>query len=188
MKATAPTSALAPTLTPTLTLTLAVTLLLSIIHPPSLMADPGDLVWVFQGIENVECVGWIADQNGDTVPDALVETYDSGASGDHIYCLSGAGGSPPAVIWSDRPPGGPSSSGGYGDKCLNSSPDLDGDHGQDVLLGTAWGGRTAYGMNGATGSVIWSFDTYLELDSGWIYEIRSFPDMDGECYAHCRNS
>ncbi|MBD3334832.1 MAG: PQQ-binding-like beta-propeller repeat protein, partial [Candidatus Eisenbacteria bacterium] len=36
---------------------------------------------------------------------------------------------------------------------------------QDVLLGTAWGGRTAYAVDGVTGDVLWKFDTYSDSPS-----------------------
>jgi outer membrane protein assembly factor BamB len=49
-----------------------------------------------------------------------------------------------------------------------------------VLLGTAWGGRTAYGISGADGGVIWSLDTYDEPESGWIYQIQPLPDVSGD--------
>jgi hypothetical protein len=114
----------------------------------------------------------------------MVETFDAGATGDHLYCLSGASPGPTAsVIWSAQPPGGPSSSGGYGDECLFAAPDMTGDGQEDVLLGTAWGGRSAYVMNGMTGAVAYDFDTYADTPpspatSGWVYTVKPVPDVD----------
>ena len=46
----------------------------------------GDLVWWFQGIENVVCVSEFVDVDGDTKPDVLMESYDSGAPAqDHFF-------------------------------------------------------------------------------------------------------
>lgn len=154
--------------------------------PGPVSAAGGDLIWVFQGIENIECADEIEDQNADGVPDLIVETYDAGAVGDHLWCLSGdTPGTVAVPIWHVKPPGGLSSGGGYGDECVQTSPDLNGDGFQDVLLGTAWGGRTAYGIDGTDGSVIWSFDTYANRppdppESGWVYTITSVPDTDGD--------
>jgi outer membrane protein assembly factor BamB len=151
-------------------------------------AAGGDLVWVFQGIEDVNCADEIMDQNSDGVRDIVLETFDSGATGDNLVCLSGGASGPTAVvIWSTQPPGGPSSSGGYGDECVQVCPDLNGDLIEDVLLGTAWGGRTAYGIDGTDGSVIWDFDTYIDEpptppESGWIYTICSIPDIDMDTF------
>ena len=149
-------------------------------------AAAGEVVWTFQGIEDVLCADEIEDQNGDGVPDVIVETYDAGAVGDHLWCLSGAAPGPAAeAIWSVKPVGGPSSSGGYGDKCVTTAPDLNGDGVQDVLLGTAWGGRTAYAIDGTDGAVIWNFDTYVDRPpvpavSGWVYSMIHVPDVDGD--------
>jgi outer membrane protein assembly factor BamB len=156
------------------------------VAPGSGRAAGGDLLWTFQGIDDVNCAAEIEDQNADGTPDLVVETFDSGATGDHIYCLSGGAPGPGSVtIWSAKPPGGPSSSGGYGDECVHVCPDLDGDGLSDVLLGTAWGGRTAYGLQGTNGAVIWDFDTYSERPpdppvSGWVYTMSWIPDADGD--------
>lgn len=141
----------------------------------------GDLIWWFQGIENVECVSRFVDVDGDALPDVLLETYDSGApQEDHFYCIKGNSPGYGTVLWSCRPPGGPSNSGGYGDQCVSYSDDLNGDGHADALLGTAWGGRTAYAIDGVNGSMIWSYDTYLHEPSGWIYSICPIKDVSGD--------
>ncbi len=143
--------------------------------------DGGDLIWWFQGIENVECVSRFVDVDEDGLPDVLVETYDAGApQQDHFYCIKGNSPGYGSVIWSCRPPGGPSNSGGYGDQCVSYADDLNGDGHPDALLGTAWGGRTAYAIDGQTGDMIWSYDTYANPPSGWIYSICSIEDLNGD--------
>lgn len=163
-------------------------LLSALLLPRTAPAAGGDLVWSFQGIEDVNCADEIEDQNSDGVPDVIVETYDAGAVGDHLYCLSGGAAGPAAVaIWHTHPVGGLSSGGGYGDECVQTSSDLNGDGVQDVLLGTAWGGRSAYGIDGTDGSQIWIFDTYSYRppdppESGWVYTITSVPDVNGDTH------
>ncbi len=138
----------------------------------------GDLIWWFQGIENVECVSQFVDVDGDMLPDVLIETYDAGApQQDHLYCIKGNSPGYGTVIWSCRPPGGPSNSRGYGDQCVSYTEDLNGDGHADALLGTAWGGRTAYAIDGDSGDVIWSYDTYDHPPSGWIYSICPIADL-----------
>ena len=162
---------------------------------PRAGAIGGDLVWTFQGIEDVICADEIRDVNADGVPDLVVETYDAGATGDHLYCLSGGAPGPISeTIWSVRPLGGPSNSGGYGDECVKVVPDFNGDDRPDVLLGTAWGARTAFVLDGTDGSDIWSFDTYSDQpptppESGWVYGMEWVPDTDGDgvpdVFFHC---
>jgi WD40 repeat protein len=138
------------------------------------------VLWTFPGINDICTFAWLPDANGDGVPDILVETYDAGAVGDHTYLLSGGDTGTPGVIWSQRPSSGVSNGGGYGDDCLISCPDLSGDGFPDVLLGTAWGNRSVHAFNGLSGDVLWTFDTYTEYESGWIYSVAWLPDRTGD--------
>jgi len=141
----------------------------------------GDLIWWFQGIENVVCVSEFVDVDGDTLPDVLVESYDAGAPvQDHFFCFKGNSPGYGDTLWSCRPLGGPSNSGGYGDQCVSYIEDVNGDGHADALLATAWGGRTAYAINGMTGATIWSYDTYSHADTGWVYSICAIPDLTGD--------
>jgi hypothetical protein len=141
----------------------------------------GDLIWWLQGIENMVCVSEFVDVDGDALPDVLLESYDSGAPvQDHFFCIKGNSPGYGDTLWSCRPLGGPSNSGGYGDQCVSYIEDVNGDGHADALLGTAWGGRTAYAINGMTGATIWSYDTYAHADTGWVYSICPIPDLTGD--------
>jgi outer membrane protein assembly factor BamB/6-phosphogluconolactonase (cycloisomerase 2 family) len=141
----------------------------------------GDLIWWFQGIENVVCVSKFVDVDGDALPDVLMESYDAGAPvADHFFCIKGNSPGYGTVLWSCHPPGGASNSGGYGDQCVSYIEDVNGDGHADALLGTAWGGRTAYAIDGMTGGVIWSYDTYAHGDTGWVYSICPITDLTGD--------
>ncbi|HOX24814.1 MAG TPA: FG-GAP-like repeat-containing protein [Candidatus Krumholzibacteria bacterium] len=145
----------------------------------ALAQTPAEL-WRFQGIEDVNAFAILPDVDGDTIADVLVETYDAGAVGDHLYLLSGSSAGAPGVLWSIRPSSGASDGGGYGQECLVSCDDLNGDAFPDALLGTAWGNRSVHAVDGITGAVLWTFDTYDEPASGWIYAVRSHPDRTGD--------
>lgn len=139
-----------------------------------------DRLWTFQGIEDINAFATLPDVDGDGVADIVCETYDAGASGDHLYLLSGASVDVAQVIWSARPSSGASDGGGDGQECLVTCDDLSGDGFPDVLLGTAWGNRSVHALDGRTGDVLWTFDTYDEPDSGWIYSVRAHPDRTGD--------
>jgi len=141
----------------------------------------GDLIWWYQGIENVVCVSEFVDVDGDALPDVLMESYDSGApTQNHFFCIKGNSPGYGTVLWSCRPIGGASSGGGYGDQCVSYIEDINGDGHMDALLGTAWGNRTAFAINGMTGATIWSYDTYVHTPSGWIYSICPINDLTGD--------
>jgi outer membrane protein assembly factor BamB len=142
--------------------------------------EPGEIMWSFQHIENVVCVTATEDFNGDGLPDVAAEGYDAGAQGDPLVCLSGSGIDATEVIWSVHPQGGPSSSGGYGDDCLWSCSDLNGDGHGDLIRGGAWGSRTIFAIDGETGATIWTYDTYANPPSGWIYSVDQMGDITGD--------
>ena len=141
-----------------------------------------EMLWSFSGNGSIECLAAFPDIDGDGGPDIVFEGYGNGPSGvDHVYAIRGLSVGTGEVIWSARPIGGASSGGGDGDNCLRLGPDLTGDGFPEVLLGTAWGGRTAYALNGLTGTTFWSFDTYLQTASGWVYAMDNLgSDLTGD--------
>ena len=150
-------------------------------------ASAQTLLWTAPGIENVVCVTGAPDIDGDGGPDVVFETYDAGAPAvDNLFAIRGASSGSGEVIWSARPLGGPSNSGGYGDACLRFGPDLGGDGFPDVMIGMAWGNRSAFSLDGRTGETQWKFDTYVDSPpvppvSGWVYAMASLEqDLDGD--------
>jgi outer membrane protein assembly factor BamB len=150
-------------------------------------AQPPTLIWSFQGNGGIECITTVPDIDGDGGPDVVFEGYGNGPSGvDHVFAIRGRSSGTGQVLWSARPVGGASSGGGDGDNCLRLGPDVNADGFPDLLLGTAWGGRTAYTLNGLTGSTIWGFDTYVRTppsppSSGWVYAMDNLgTDVTGD--------
>jgi outer membrane protein assembly factor BamB len=165
------------------TLVVAVVLAQGLLASPGLTA-PGDLLWWFQGVENINSIVQTDDIDGDTTPDIAVESYDAGvpAGEPNLSLLSGSTGVP---IWQVRTQSGPSNSGGYEDDCLHLGGDMSADGIPDLLLGTAWGGRSAMGIDVTSGAQLWIFDTYIHTppsppESGWVYTIHPVPDLTGD--------
>jgi len=98
---------------------------------------------------------------------------------DNIFVLDGASSGAASVLWSLETMDGVSGGSPYGDLCMQVVSDADGNGAPDILAGTAWGGRTAYRLDGATGNIQWRFDTYMEFDSGWVYSLAEIGDVDG---------
>ena len=151
---------------------------------PAHAVEPRQL-WKAAGIENVVCVTTIPDLDGDGRADVVFESYDAGApQQDHVIAIRGASEGVGEVLWSARPLGGPSNSGGYGDACLRTGEDLDGDGYPEILYGAAWGNRSAFVLDGRTGGTEWSFDSYSDSPpapptSGWVYAMDSLgQDLD----------
>lgn len=151
--------------------------------PTASRADvPVELIWELPSTgHHIRCVSAIEDQEG-YVPasqDVLVEIDNTGDPNGHLKLLRGSDGE---VIWGVSPPGGVSGGCGYGDMCLSSSPDLSGDGYNEALLGTSWGGRTAYALLAdAGGRIFWDFDTYVDApESGWVYSIDWINDVTGD--------
>lgn len=141
---------------------------------------PGEIIWGYQGIEDVVSCAPRDDINNDGFEDVVAESFDAGATGDNLLCISGSGLDLGDLIWSARPLGGPSNSGGYDDQCLITIDDLNGNRTQDIILGTAWGSRTLFAIEGRTGQTIWSYDTYRNPPSGWFYSVASMGDLNGD--------
>jgi hypothetical protein len=141
---------------------------------------PGEIIWSFQGIENVVSCTATDDIDGDGIQEVIAESFDAGAVGDNLLCISGSGLGQGSLLWSARPEGGPSNSGGYGDQCLITIDDMNRNGTQDIILGTAWGSRTVFAIEGTTGETIWSYDTHQNTPSGWIYSVISMGDMNGD--------
>lgn len=142
--------------------------------------QPGEIIWEFAGNDNVNCVTAIPDVNDDGFPDVVAEIYWLYNNDQHLFCLSGSGDQQTETIWSGAPQGDVSHSSGWGDKCLATVADLNGDGTDDLLLSTAWGNRTLFAIDPFTGTPIWYYDTHTFPPSGWIYQAVDMGDLNGD--------
>jgi len=142
------------------------------------VAGPGNRLFFHVGPDNGVCVRALPDVTGDGL-DEVVIGYDK-SQVDNIYCLDGSSSGAATVVWSFLPTDGASGGSPYGDQCLVPISDADGNGYANLLVGTSWGGRTAYDLDGFQGSVLWKLDLYTTPASGWVYSLAELGDVSGD--------
>jgi outer membrane protein assembly factor BamB len=147
-------------------------------RPAHLDAVGGTLLFSMIGPDNASCVRSVPDVNGDGLDEIIVGIDESQT--DNVYCLSGASVGTAEVVWSVETADGVSGGAPYGDESIVVVSDADDNGFANILVGTAWGGRTAYDMDTLDGTIHWRFDTYLEPDSGWVYSLARMSDVTGD--------
>jgi len=147
-------------------------------RPAHLDMVGGTLLFSMIGPDNASCVRGIPDVTGDGFDEIIVGIDESGT--DNVFCLSGASVGTADVVWSVETADGVSGGAPWGDEAIVVVSDADGNSYDNVLVGTAWGGRTAYDIDTFDGTIHWRFDTYLEPDSGWVYSLYRMSDVTGD--------
>ena len=141
-----------------------------------LQFEPGEPIWSAQGIENVVTVLAGPDFDSDGVRDAVMESYDAGADGNPFQSFYANSQGLGVGIWEN----GEGTSGGWGDHGLALASDIDGDGLGDIVRGTAWGGKRVEVRSSTDGSLIWSYDTRVDDNGGWVYAVDTMPDVSGD--------
>ena len=140
---------------------------------------PGLELFSMSATDNAVAVRAVPDVNGDQRDEVLVGIDQSGTP--DVFLLDGASSGSAIALWSFQPDGGVSGGSPYGDQCLVVGGDADGNGAADLLVGTAWGGRTAYLLDSLAGAERWRYDTYLNPpDSGWVYSLAELADSTGD--------
>jgi len=136
----------------------------------------GDEIWKYDTHEGGDG-GWVYqvncsyDYNGDGVIDVLAATGGTATGSRKAYCLDGEDG---AKIW-DCPLGSPKGPG----FSIIGIEDFTGDGQPDVLAGASNSGETigyAYGINGATGSITWTFTA----GGSSVWALGQIDDITGD--------
>lgn len=135
-------------------------------------------LFYMRATDHVRCVRSIPDITGDDRDEVVVGIDESQA--DNIFCLDGASSGEATVVWTQHPISGVSNGSPYGDDSIVPISDLDGNGFDNILVGTAWGGRSAHNLDSFDGTILWTFDTYLEPESGWVYSLAELSDVTGD--------
>jgi len=104
----------------------------------------------------------IADISGDGIADVIVCSEDY-----YIRCFNGNADGTGDVLWEHEIYAGSV----YLQNALQVTEDVDGDGHDDVVVGSAWGGRLIRTLSGTTGAEIWTHDTHEYGDGGWVYQV-----------------
>lgn len=138
----------------------------------------GARLFHFVGGDNAVCVRATPDVTGDGRDEIVVGIGESGT--DNVFCLDGASSGAATVAWSVQTSDGVSGGSCYGDQSIVPVSDTEGNGRANVLLGTSWGGRTAYDLDTLAGGEVWKLDTYLQADSGWVYSLCEVADVTSD--------
>lgn len=140
--------------------------------------EPGERLFWMTFDDHVRIVTSIPDVTGDGIAEVVVGLDDS--QGLPLRCLDGTSSGEATVVWSRRFFDGASGGNPYSSESIIPITDTEGNTWPNMLIGTAWGGRSAYNLDGLAGDILWKFDTYNEPDSGWVYSIAEIDDMNGD--------
>ncbi len=141
--------------------------------------DIGTEYWHFQTNvqgEKVTAMRKFTDINSDGYAEVIVcdNRY-------HVYCLNGASSGEADVLWRFDTNIDEIGYGSiYDDRGLGITDDLNEDGVLDVVIGTAWGSRCVFALDGTCGEIIWYYDTHLIGDGGWVYQVDGRRDFTGD--------
>ncbi|UCG91107.1 MAG: PQQ-binding-like beta-propeller repeat protein [candidate division WOR-3 bacterium] len=144
----------------------------------SVLFQAGDVLWTSNFPDNVVCVSGVSDINGDGIDDVAAESYGTDTDGSHLKVFWGNSSYQGVMQWGF---GDDTTTGSWGDDCLIQGDDYNGDAIPDIILGTAWGDRSVYAIDAASGTVIWYYDSHwFDGEGGWVYSVRPMPDINGD--------
>jgi len=143
--------------------------------------NQGDVIWQYYTPEPTYSHGFnsvksMDDVNNDGVPEML------GANDNYlVFCWNGQSAGSADVFWTFDTGWDPLRTGSVAyPRGMVSTPDLNGDGIGDVAIGTAGGSRSVFAISGANGQQLWSYDTHMYGDGGWVYEVTCEDDWNND--------
>lgn len=135
----------------------------------------GVKLWEYQisgGYDNSpKAIAPISDMNGDSIAEVIVCSED-----DYVRCVNGNSHGTGDVYWEHEIYAGSV----YSQSGLVTIEDIDDDGYEDVVVGSAWGGRLIRVISGRTGDTIWNHDTHEYGDGGWVYQVDCSHDYNND--------
>lgn len=116
------------------------------------------------------------DITGDGIRELLVADNEY-----QVHCVNGNSSGEADILWTFNSQLGTYWTGSiYQEPGLKVTGDLNGDGLADVVVGTAWGSRSIFALDGSNGSIIWYFDSHTIGDGGWVYEVDGKYDFNSD--------
>jgi len=113
----------------------------------------------------------ISDVTGDGISDVIVGSEDY-----YIRCFNGNASVTGDVIWEKFITSGPV----YQQNCISIIQDINNDGFEDVIAGTAGGDESIIALSGKTGQQLWKHSTHEYGGGGWLYQVDSRYDFNGD--------
>lgn len=135
----------------------------------------GDTLWQFlidvSYDNSPKAIAGIEDMTEDGFPEVIICSEDN-----YVRCFNGNSHGTADILWEHEIVGGAV----YSQAGLEINEDVDGDGLQDVVVGSAWGGKLIRCMSGKTGHTIWTHDTHEYGDGGWVYAVDCSYDYNSD--------
>jgi len=137
--------------------------------------DIGDQLWYYSidtGYDNSpKAIAPISDVTNDMIDDVVVCSEDN-----FIRCFNGNSSGMADVIWATEITSGNV----YSQNGLIITEDIDGDDFKDVVIGTTGADRAIRTLSGKTGALIWTFNSNIYGDGGWVYQVEASYDYNND--------
>jgi hypothetical protein len=133
----------------------------------------GEAFWSFtintSWDNSIKAIAPISDVSDDGVSDVIVCSED-----DFVRCFNGNASGMADMLWEHE------AGSVYEQVGLATIDDIDGDGYKDVIVGLAWGVRAVKALSGRTGALLWTYDTHVFGDGGWIYQVWTGYDYNAD--------
>lgn len=135
----------------------------------------GDLLWEYtidtSWDNSPKAITSIPDVTGDGIADVIICSEDN-----YVRCFNGNSHDQADMIWEHHIPSGAV----YNQQALSIIQDINNDGYDDVVVGSAWGGRLIRAISGKTGEEIWTHYTNNYGSGGWVYSVDTTYDFNGD--------
>lgn len=135
----------------------------------------GQTLWQYtinSGWDNSpKAIAPIGDMNGDGIDEVIIGSEDN-----FVRCFNGNSDGMADLLWEYEIYAGDV----YQQNCLDILPDIDNDGYQDVVFGTVGGDRSVTALSGKTGAFLWTFNTDMWGEGGWVYQVDAKMDFNGD--------